>query len=50
MGILVASVLTIVKSAAMNPGVHVSFGLCFSLDIGPGVGLQGHMGDLLLVY
>ena len=33
------NVLAIANSAAMNIGVHVSFELWFSLDIGSGVGL-----------
>ena len=36
-------VLAIVNSAKMNTGMHVSFLSYFSLDICPGVGLQGHM-------
>ena len=35
--------LAIVNSAAVNIGVHVSFGACFSLAILTGVGLQGHV-------
>ena len=43
-------VLAIVNSAAMNIGVHISFGSCFSLDIWPGMGLQGCMVALILVF
>ena len=42
-------VLAIVNSAAVNTGVHVSSGPCFSLDICPGVGLQAHVVGLFLV-
>ena len=34
----------------MNIGVHVSFQAMFSLDICLGVGLQGHMVALFLVF
>ena len=43
-------VLTIVNSAAMNIGVHVSFQLWFSQDICPVVGLLGRMIVLLLSF
>ena len=43
-------VLAIVNSAAMNTGVHISFQIMFFLDICPGVGLQGHMVALFLVF
>ena len=39
-------VLGIVSSAAMNTGVHESFGL-FSPGIYPGIGLLGHIDDSL---
>ena len=42
-------VLAVVGGAAMNTGVHVSFGIIFSLGICPGVGLLGHMVVLFLV-
>ena len=34
--------VTIVNSAAMNTGVHVSFQIIISLDMCPGVGLLDH--------
>ena len=40
-------VLTIVNSTAVSTGVRVSFGSSFSLDICPGMGLQGHMVSFL---
>ena len=43
-------VLAIVHSAAMNIGVHVSFELELSLDIGPKVGLLDHEVTLFLVF
>jgi len=43
-------VLAIVNSAAMNFGMHVSFRSYFSLDICPGVGLQGYIVALFLVF
>ena len=43
-------VLAIVNSTAVNIGLHVSFKPCFSLDVCPRVGLQGHMVALSLVY
>ena len=43
-------VLIVVNSAAMNIGVHVSFELCFSSEIYPGVGLPDYMIALLLVF
>ena len=43
-------VLAIVNSATMSTVVHVSFRLCFSPDTCPGVGLQGHMVALFLVF
>ena len=42
-------VLAIVNSAAMDIGVHVSFQIS-PQDISPGVGLQGHMVTLFLVF
>ena len=43
-------VLTITDSAEMNTWAHVSErGSCFSLDICPRLGLQGHMVALFLV-
>ena len=41
-------VLTIVSSAAMNIGVHVSFWIIILSDICPGVGLLDHMATLYL--
>ena len=43
--------LAIVSGAAVNIGVHVSFGLLFSPDICPGVELLDHMvmGNVSLV-
>ena len=43
-------VLAIVNSAAMSIEMHVFFELQFSLDICPGVGLQGHIVALFLVF
>ena len=43
-------VFTIINSTATNIGVHVSFQAMFSLDICLGVGLQGHMVALFLVF
>ena len=43
-------VLAVVKSAAVNIGVPVSFGVEFSPGICPGVGLLGHMVILFLVF
>ena len=44
-------VLTIVNSVVMNIEVHVSLGgLVFPLDICLGVGLQGHMVALFLIF
>ena len=43
-------VLAIVNSAAMNIAVLVFFELFFSLDIGPGAGLQDYMEALFLVF
>ena len=43
-------VLAIVNSAAMNIGVHVSFRIVFFSEYMPGVGLQGHVVALLLVF
>ena len=40
-------VLAAINSAAMNIGKHVFFQICFSPDIYPGVGLQGHMVQLV---
>ena len=44
-----SQVLAIVNSAATNKKMHL-LGLCFSLAICPGVGLQGHMVALFLVF
>ena len=41
-------VLAIVNSAAVK--CMYPFRLCFSMDLGPGVGLQGHMVALFLVF
>ena len=46
-------VLVVVKSAAVNIGVHVSIQIMFfffSPNICPGVGMQGHMVALFLVF
>ena len=43
-------VLTFVNNAAMNIGVHVSFQIMFLWNICPGVGLQGLLTDLFLVF
>ena len=44
-------VLAIVNSAAVNIGVHVSFGIMvFLLVYDPGVGLMSHMVVLFLVF
>ena len=43
-------VLAIVNSTAVNPGVHISSGLYFSVAISPGVGLQDHMIALFSVF
>ena len=43
-------VLALVNSTEMNTGVHVYFGPCFSIDICPQVGLQGHMVLIYLVF
>ena len=44
-------VLTTAKNAVVNVGVHESFGIKeFSLDIGPDVGLLGHMTSLFLFF
>ena len=42
--------LATVNSAAMNIGVHVSFGIVFFLDICPGVGLMDHIVVLFLAF
>ena len=42
--------LAIVNSAAMNIGVRGSFQIVFFLDICPGVGWQGPMTALFLVF
>ena len=42
--------LAIVNNAAVNMGLHVSFRLCFSLDICPGVGLQGPYGSSIFSF
>ena len=41
--------LAIVKSAAVNIGVHVPFESCFSLDTCPVVELKGHMVALFFI-
>ena len=43
-------VLATVHSAAVNFGMHVSCRSYFSLDICPGVGLQGYIVALFLVF
>ena len=43
-------VLAIVNSVAVNTGVHKSFQIMFSVDICPGVGLQGHMAALFFFF
>ena len=43
-------VLTIVNSAAMKIGVHVSFQIRVSLDVCPGVRLLDHTVTLFLVF
>ena len=43
-------VLAIINTAAMNTGVYVSFGIWFSPDIGPEMGLQDHRVALFLVF
>ena len=43
-------VLAVVKSAAVNIGVHVYFLLQFSSGIRPGVGLLNRMVALFLVF
>ena len=45
-------ILTVVNSAAVNIGVHVSFWIMFFFFSGymPRVGLQGHMVALFLVF
>ena len=43
-------ILAIVNSAAVNIGVHVSFRIVFFSEYMPGVGLQGHVVALLLVF
>ena len=35
--------LAVVNRVTVNIGAHVFFGLCFSMDIHPGVGFQGHI-------
>ena len=42
--------LTMVSSAAVNTGVHVSFSIMFPQGIGPVVGLLGHIVILFLVF
>jgi len=42
-------VLAIANSAATNTGVQYPFGPCFSPNMCPEVGLQGHMVPLFLV-
>ena len=44
--------MAVVKSAAVNIGVHVSFRIMFFFfpNICPGVGMQGHMVVLFLVF
>ena len=43
-------VLAIVNSAAMNNGIHVNFSILVSQGISLGVGLQGHLVVLFLVF
>ena len=43
-------VLAIVKSAAVNNGIHVPFSIWFPQGICLGVGLLGHMVVLFLVW
>ena len=43
-------VLTVVSSAAMNIGAHVSFSIMFPQGICPVVGLLGHIVILFLVF
>ena len=43
-------ILVFVNSAAVNIWLHVPFGSPFSLDICPGVELQGHVVALFLVF
>ena len=43
-------ILAIVDSAAMNTGLNMNIRSCFSPDVCPGVGLQGHMLALFLVF
>ena len=43
-------VLATVSSAAMNIGVHASFGIIFFLNICPEVGLLDHMATLFLIF
>ena len=43
-------VLAIVNSAAMNNGIHVNFSILVFQGICLGVGLQGHMVVLFLVF
>ena len=43
-------VLAIVNSAAVNTGMHESFQTMFSLDIHSGVGLQGYVVALFLLF
>ena len=43
-------VLATINSAEVNFGVHASFQIMFSLDICLGMGLQGHMVALFLVF
>ena len=41
---------SVVNSAAMNIGVHLSFKLWFPLDVCPGVGLMDHIVALFLIF
>ena len=41
--------LAVVNSAAVRVGLHVSF-RASSLDVCPGVGFQGHMVSLFLIF
>ena len=43
-------VLAVVICAAVNVGVHVSFRIVFFSEYMPGVGLQGHVVALFLVF
>ena len=42
--------LAAVNDAAVTQGCMSPFGSCLSLDTCPGMGLQGHMVDLVLAF